>query len=141
VDIVLPRDLVLPVRLDMIVPVNTTIPINLPVDVEIPLNETQLHDPFTNLRDLLEPYVRVLDHLPGKWSEVPDFVIDALQGEGVNLVAPSPDSQDPWPGFTTGVRESRGDAPPGASGSGWLMPPGPTATPIQDIGIITPPPQ
>ena len=123
VDIVLPRDLVLPVRLDMTVPVNTTIPVRLPVDVEIPLNETQLHDPFTNLRDLLEPYVRVLDHLPGKWGDVPDFVIDILQGEGVDLVAPSPDSQDPWPGFTTGTRESRSGTGPGGTESGWLMPP------------------
>jgi len=140
VDIVLPRDLVLPVRLDMTVPVNTTIPVRLPVDVEIPLNETQLHDPFTNLRDLLEPYVRVLDHLPGKWGDVPDFVIDILQGEGMDLVAPSPDSQDPWPGFTTGTRESRSGTGPGGTESGWLMPPGPTATPFEDIGIITPPP-
>jgi hypothetical protein len=138
VDIVLPRDLVLPIRLNMTVPVNTTIPISLPVEVEIPLNETELHDPFRNLRDLLEPYVRVLDHLPGQWSDVPDFVIDVLQGEGANLVAPSEDSEDPWPGFTTGTRDSRGGVGPSTE-SGWLMPSGPTATPIQDIGIITPP--
>ncbi len=68
VDIVLPKDLVLPVQLNMIVPVNTNIPINLPVDVAIPLKETELHTPFVNLRDLLEPYVRILDNLPGKWG-------------------------------------------------------------------------
>jgi len=105
VDIVLPQNLVLPVELSMNVPVNTQIPVDLPVDVEIPLKETQLHDPFVNLRELLEPYVRVLDHLPDRWSQVPDFAADVLQGDGVNLVAPTADSADPWPGFTTGVRE------------------------------------
>ena len=108
VDIVLPQNLVLPVELSMNVPVNTQIPIELPVDVEIPLNETQLHDPFVNLRNLLEPYVRVLDNLPDRWSQVPDFLIDVIQGEGVNLLTPTVESADPWPGFTTGVRSEDG---------------------------------
>ncbi|MBN1681273.1 MAG: hypothetical protein JW966_13380 [Anaerolineae bacterium] len=146
VDIVLPRGLVLPVQLDMMVPVNTTIPINLPVDVEIPLEETQLHDPFTNLRDLLEPYVRALDHLPSEWGEVADFTVDALQGEGVNLVSPSEDSVDPWPGFVTGVKESpsepgaegEGAPPAGDESEGQPRGPQPTPTPVEDIGIITP---
>lgn len=128
VDIVLPNALVLPVQLDMTVPVNTTIPISLPVDVEIPLNETQLHDPFDKMRALLEPYVRVLDHLPESWDEVPDFTIDALQGKGTNLVAPSEESQDPWPGFTTGVK-----APP-ASPTGDTS----LATAVPDMGILPP---
>ncbi|MCC6799800.1 MAG: hypothetical protein IT325_06765 [Anaerolineae bacterium] len=115
VDIVLPQNLVLPVRFSMNVPVNTQIPVDLPVEVEIPLNETQLHDPFVNLRELLEPYVRVLDHLPERWGQVPDFLINAWQGDGVNLLAPSAESADPWPGFTTGVRSETGAAisPPG----------------------------
>lgn len=113
VDIVLPQNLVLPVELSMNVPVNTQIPVDLPVDVEIPLNETQLHDPFVNLRELLEPYVRILDNLPDRWSQVPDFTTDALRGDGVNLVAPTADSADPWPGFTTGVREDRAPNSPG----------------------------
>ncbi|HMM29710.1 MAG: hypothetical protein AAGU78_00245 [Chloroflexota bacterium] len=115
VDIVLPQNLVLPVRLSMNVPVNTQIPVDMPVEVEIPLNETQLHDPFVNLRELLEPYVRVLDHLPERWGQVPDFLIDVWQGDGVNLLAPTAESADPWPGFTTGVRSETGDTvpPPG----------------------------
>lgn len=113
VDIVLPQNLVLPVELSMNVPVNTQIPVDLPVDVEIPLNETQLHDPFVNLRELLEPYVRILDNLPDRWSQVPDFAADALRGDGVNLVAPTADSADPWPGFTTGVREDSAPNLPG----------------------------
>lgn len=107
VDIVLPRDLVLPVQLNMMVPVDTDIPVNLLVDVKIPLNETQLHYPFDNMRSLLEPYVRVMDHLPDNWGEVPDFTIDALQGEGVNLVSPSEDSQNPWPGPVTPTPEEQ----------------------------------
>ncbi len=148
VDIVLPRGLVLPVQLDMIVPVNTQIPINLPVDVAIPLKETDLHQPFVNLRDLLEPYVRILDNLPGKWDDVPDFLVDAIQGEGKNLVSPTEDSMNPWPGpdradlqsssddDTTGDQTAgEGDAD---STDAPALPPVPTATPVEDIGIITP---
>lgn len=108
VDIVLPQNLVLPIELTMNVPVNTQIPIELPVEVEIPLNETQLHDPFVNLRELLEPYVRMLDNLPERWGQVPDFLIDVMQGEGVDLFVPTSESADPWPGFTTGVRPEDG---------------------------------
>jgi hypothetical protein len=107
VDIVLPKDLVLPVQLNMIVPVDTNIPVNLLVDVNIPLKETQLHYPFDNMRGLLEPYVRVMDHLPSDWGEVPDFTIDAIQGEGVNLVSPSEGSQNPWPGPVTPTPEEQ----------------------------------
>jgi hypothetical protein len=96
VDIVLPKDLVLPVQLSMTVPVDTNIPVNLLVDVNIPLKETQLHYPFDNMRALLEPYVRVLDHLPGEWDEVMDFTIDAIQGEGEDLLAPPIENTNPW---------------------------------------------
>ena len=136
VDIVLPKGLVLPVQLDMQVPVNTTIPVSLPVDVEIPLKETQLHVPFRGLRDLLEPYVRVLDNLPGTWSEVPDFTIDAIQGEGVNLVSPTVDSANPWPGPETYEAQAEtGESPSRPE----ILSPEPTATPVQDMGIIAPP--
>lgn len=113
VDIVLPEGLVLPVQLDMMVPVNTTIPIQLPVPVSIPLEETELHTPFNNLRNLLEAYVRVLDNLPDEWTEVPDFMIDAVQGEGINLVSPTDDSQNPWPG--PDAAEDTGVSQPGDS--------------------------
>jgi hypothetical protein len=148
VDIVLPRGLVLPVQLDMIVPVNTQIPINLPVDVSIPLKETDLHQPFVNLRNLLEPYVRILDNLPGKWDDVPDFLVDAIQGEGKNLVSPTEDSINPWPGPDRADLESSDGTTTGESaGEGGTtgadstpLPPIPTATPVEDIGIITPGP-
>ncbi len=140
VDLVLPRDLILPVQLNLTVPVNTRIPINLPVEVEIPLKETQLHAPFDNLRKLLEPYVRVLDNLPRGWQDMPDFVIDALQGKGKNLVAPSADSENPWPG--PAAAEPVGPAESEVAEPGHATPvPAPTATPLQDMGIITPPSQ
>jgi hypothetical protein len=138
VDIVLPKDLVLPVQLSMSVPVNTSIPISLPVDVSIPLNETQLHAPFDNLRGLLEPYVRAMDNLPGSWSDVPDFMVDAIQGEGVYLLTPTEDSENPWPGpqaYTSDEAGEKSDEPEQPD----AVVPQPTATPIQDIGIITPP--
>lgn len=138
VDIVLPQGLVLPVQLNMTVPVDTSIPINLPVDVSIPLNETQLHDPFLNLRELLQPYVRAMDHLPDKWEDVPDFTIDALQGEGPNLVSPLPENEYPWPGFTTGTQEASKTTSPGEASDTLITP---TVTPFEDIGIITPPTQ
>lgn len=85
----------LPVMLNMIVPVEQTIPISLSVPVDIPLNETELHAPFVNLRNLLEPYVRSLDNLPGDWDEVPDFALDAVQGD-VNLLSETDGSRNPW---------------------------------------------
>ncbi|MBN2305786.1 MAG: hypothetical protein JXQ72_14990 [Anaerolineae bacterium] len=152
VDIVLPTGLILPVQLNMIVPVDTRLAISLPVEVSIPLRETQLHQPFDNLRNLLEPYVRVLDNLPSAWDDVPDFIIDAAQGEGVNLVSPTYGSENPWPiqkngeppsdagedqspaagdtGTDTGTEPAADDA--GTEPAG----PEPTVTPVEDIGII-----
>jgi len=38
------------------IPIQRTIPIHLDVPVNIPLNQTQLHEPFTGLRQVVEPY-------------------------------------------------------------------------------------
>jgi hypothetical protein len=125
------------------------------VDVTIPLSETELHAPFVNLRDLLEPYVRLLDNLPSDWSDVLDFTINAIQGEGENLLRPSPGSQDPWPGpyegkliqpespsDTTSEGQATGDELGEATGEQPTDQPdglpSPTVTPVQDIGIIPP---
>ncbi len=143
VDIVLPKDLVLPVSLSMVVPVNTDLPISLPVDVSIPLEETQLHTPFVNLKELLEPYVRLLDNLPEDWDEVPDDVIDAVQGDGQYLLDPSEDSENPWtepyeplPSPTDPGDTSQFTLPSGTATQTDPSAPGATATPVQDIGII-----
>lgn len=73
--IVLPKGTVLPVILDLQVPVKQDIPVNLnipvsiPVDVDIPLQQTELHAPFANLRDLFAPYYLLVLRLPDSWGE------------------------------------------------------------------------
>lgn len=91
----LPVGLELPVQLNLPVQVTQDIPVVLDVGVEIPLNETQLHQPFVNLRNLFEPFVRSLDNLPEEWEETPNFAIDVVQGE-VDLLRETEDSSDPW---------------------------------------------
>ena len=102
VTITLPKGLSLPVALNLSVPVDSSIPINLNVPVDIPLDKTQLHDPFSNLRSVLRPYVRLLNNLPNSWSEVPGFAANVLAGK-VNLNQENDTSQNPWPGFCTGL--------------------------------------
>jgi hypothetical protein len=68
-NIVLPAGTVLPVALDMVVPVNTTIPIEMNVPIDIPLNQTELHQPFVGLQDVVSPYFNVLAPTPDSWSE------------------------------------------------------------------------
>ena len=53
--VILPQGTNLPVFLNLTVPVDTTIPVKLNVAVDIPLTETQLHDPFVGLRDVVAP--------------------------------------------------------------------------------------
>jgi hypothetical protein len=54
--IVLPQGTTLPVVLNLVVPVNTTVPVTLNVPVDIPLSQTQLHEPFTGLQDVVRPF-------------------------------------------------------------------------------------
>jgi hypothetical protein len=54
-NIVLPQGTTLPVYLNLTVPVDTSIPVNLNVAVDIPLNETQLHEPFVGLQNVVKP--------------------------------------------------------------------------------------
>jgi len=73
--IVLPKGTVLPVILDLQVPVKQdipvtlSIPVSIPVTVDIPLQQTQLHKPFSDLRDLFEPYYLFVNDLPSSWGE------------------------------------------------------------------------
>ncbi len=80
VDLVLPQGLQLPIALLMTVEVEEMVPVNLLVDVEIPLDETQLHGPFFKLKTLLDPFVALLDTLPGSWGEAVQEVMAMLQG-------------------------------------------------------------
>lgn len=54
--IVLPSGTTLPVVLNLTVPVDTTVPVVLNVPVDIPLNQTQLHEPFAGLQEVVKPF-------------------------------------------------------------------------------------
>lgn len=69
-DIILPAGTILPVYLDLEVPVDQKIPVELMVEVDIPLNQTELHQPFVGLQDVLGPYNALLHMLPNTWAEV-----------------------------------------------------------------------
>ena len=72
----LPKGTVLPIILDLTVPVKQDIPVNLnipvsiPVAIDIPLAQTELHQPFTDLRDLFAPYYLLVKGLPSSWGEM-----------------------------------------------------------------------
>ncbi len=53
--IVLPQGTTLPVFLRLTVPVDTTVPVVLNVPVDIPLSQTQLHEPFAGLQEVIKP--------------------------------------------------------------------------------------
>jgi hypothetical protein len=83
-DIVLPAGLELPIALDITVPVDKQVPVVLTVPVEIPLNQTELHEPFVGLRDVVEPYKVMLGELPDDWMETP--LCDGFFGETCVLI-------------------------------------------------------
>jgi len=59
--IVLPRGTTLPIVLNLTVPVETTVPVTLNVPVDIPIDETQLHEPFVGLQDVVHPIYCMLN--------------------------------------------------------------------------------
>lgn len=69
-DIILPAGSVLPVELDLVVPVDTTVPVHMNVPVDIPLNETELHQPFTGLQQVVAPLYQQLAELPDSWGGI-----------------------------------------------------------------------
>jgi hypothetical protein len=69
-NIILPAGTTLPVQLNLTVPVDQQIPVNLIVDVDIPLNQTELHEPFVGLKNVIEPFYQGLLPLPNDWKEV-----------------------------------------------------------------------
>ncbi len=108
VALTLPEGTNLPVALDLIVPVDEVIPVNLDVRAVIPLEETQLHDPFHNLRYTFEPIILALDNLPNDVPEAITFGNQVLLGNPADLIfdeGGSPYLQQPWGGFsrTAGV--------------------------------------
>jgi hypothetical protein len=76
-DIVLPAGTNLPVHLEMVVPVQQTVPINLTVPVDIPLNQTELHDPFTGLQQVIAPFFWLLKP---EWDSCKDVPVMGALG-------------------------------------------------------------
>ncbi|MEA4906086.1 MAG: hypothetical protein GYA17_03865 [Chloroflexi bacterium] len=68
-NITLPAGTRLPVHLSLMVPVDQTIPVDLTVAVDIPLSQTELHQPFVGLQEVVRPYYLLLNHLPNSWEE------------------------------------------------------------------------
>lgn len=55
--IILPAGVILPINIrDLKVPVNQSVRAVLDVPIDIPLNQTQLHEPFVGLRQVVEPW-------------------------------------------------------------------------------------
>lgn len=60
-EVTLPANTPLNVRLDFPLPVQNTIPISLNVPVNIPLSQTQLHEPFVGLQQVVKPYYCIVE--------------------------------------------------------------------------------
>lgn len=54
-NIVLPAGTILPINLNLTVPVDKSVPVNMIVPVDIALNQTDLHDPFVGLQEVIRP--------------------------------------------------------------------------------------
>jgi hypothetical protein len=64
-NIVLPEGTVLPIQIEnLIVPVDQRVLAELNVAVDIPLNQTELHEPFVGLRQVVEPFYCMLYDCP-----------------------------------------------------------------------------
>lgn len=68
-NILLPAGTPLNIKLDMEIPVDAMIPVTLTVPVSIPLNQTELHEPFVGLQQVVHPYDSLLKELPVSWDE------------------------------------------------------------------------
>ena len=85
-NIILPAGTVLPINLNLTVPVDKSVPVNMIVPVDIALNQTDLHDPFVGLQDVLRPlYCLVEPHAlkPG-WTTDLSVRLAALQASGIS---------------------------------------------------------
>ncbi len=59
--VILPAGTVLEVALDFNIQVQNGIPVHLDVPVNIPLSQTELHDPFSGLQDVVRPYLCMIE--------------------------------------------------------------------------------
>ena len=58
------------VPVDQVVPVDLDVPIHLAVPVDIPLDQTELHQPFVGLQEVVLPYKALLEQMPDTWGEL-----------------------------------------------------------------------
>lgn len=64
-NIVLPKDTILPIIIEnLVVPVDQTVLAELDVAVDIPLNQTELHEPFVGLQEVVKPFYCMLNDCP-----------------------------------------------------------------------------
>jgi hypothetical protein len=61
----------LTVPVNQSVPVVLDVPIQLNVPVDIALSETDLHEPFVGLQNVISPYQELLSSLPNSWADTP----------------------------------------------------------------------
>lgn len=81
--VTLPANTPLVVSLDFPLNVQNTIPVHLDVPVNIPLNETQLHEPFVGLQQVVEPWYCLVE---------PNATVNSVQ---VCSPLPSPTTNEP----------------------------------------------
>lgn len=86
-DIVLPAGTILPIHLELVVPVQQTIPITLNVPVDIPLNQTELHEPFTGLQQVIAPLFWLLKP---EWMSCKDVPVMGALGPVCTLIFKDP---------------------------------------------------
>lgn len=80
--IVLPQGVVLPINIEnLVVPVDQQVPAVLDVPVDIPLRQTELHEPFVGLQEVVKPWYCLIQ---------PDATVNGLQvcAPDPTLVAP-----------------------------------------------------
>lgn len=70
-NIILPAGSALPIALDITVPVDTSVPVTLNVPVDIPLAQTELHNPFVGLQQVISPYYWLLQPQIKSAADVP----------------------------------------------------------------------
>ena len=69
--IVLPAGVVLPINIEnLVVPVDQQVPAVLDVPVDIPLSQTELHEPFVGLQEVVKPWYCLIQ---------PDATVNGLQ--------------------------------------------------------------
>lgn len=65
-------NLIVPVRQNL--PIQLKVPVKLNVAVNIPLKDTELHQPFANLANIIGPYDAMLDATPTDWTDIPRWI-------------------------------------------------------------------